>query len=63
MPNRTPLCPVCQKPTTFEKEGPPEEPNFSGGAINMPLDSDIYRCAEHGLFRIYISGAAKRYSE
>ena len=47
----------------FEKEGPPEEPNFSGGTINMPLDSDIYRCAEHGLFRIYISGAAKRYSE
>jgi hypothetical protein len=55
-------CPSCRRVLTYVKEGPTEF-RSSGDKIIGKLASDIFRCDEHGLFRIYISGAVEKYRE
>jgi len=54
---------MCTEKLEFIKPGPREDFGSGGTDIVVPLDSDIYRCPMHGLFRIYISGAYKPYVE
>ena len=56
-----PLCPRCQKELAFVMHPPPEETRGDGNRVSLPLDSSIFRCADHGNWRIYVSGAAKPY--
>ena len=55
-------CPKCSKKLIWVKSGP-RESIPSGDKIVMKLASEIFRCVDHGLWRIYISGAVEPYSE
>ena len=57
-----PRCPRCEGLMEFVKEGP-QEIGSSGSTILVQLDSSIYECPAHGLWRAYISGALKPYRE
>ena len=49
----------CGQEMTFVEDGD-EPPHFGSSRIIMPLASDIWECPDHGLWRIYISGARER---
>lgn len=64
MTSPTQLCPNCGaileyvKPVRFdEKEMKP----VGSDRFTLKLASDIYQCPQHGLWRIYISGAVEPY--
>ena len=40
---------------------PPQPLQRDGSKIVMKLDSNVYKCPDHGNFRIYISGAMEKY--
>ena len=48
---------------TFVKKAPQEPDESSEGDVVVFLESEIYRCTEHGTFRVYISGAIKPFRE
>jgi hypothetical protein len=55
-------CLSCQAELTYVGAAPEEEITASGGGISVPLESFLYECPHgHGQFRIYISGAVKRF--
>ena len=45
----------------FVKALPPQERDLSGEHLLIPLDSAIFRCDKHRLWRVYTSGATTRY--
>ena len=53
-------CPKCKREMEHVVT-PKEEITSSGDKLIMPLDSDVFRCVEHGMWRFYISGAVKPY--
>ena len=57
-----PLCPTCQKPMNFAR-WVKEPASVEGSQITVPLDSKMYLCDEHGLWRVYISGAIEPYRD
>ncbi len=57
-----PPCPTCLGKLTYVKEGPHDEQLSRDGVIGA-LASAIYRCPEHGLWRIYISGRSVQYQD
>jgi len=57
-----PRCPECSGILTYIKEVPLEA-SAQGKTFVVPLPSDIYRCPEHGLWRICISGSVEPYLE
>lgn len=63
MAGDNPLCPTCEREMQFVKVGPKQKPQWEHGKVHVPLDSNIYTCAEHGMWRVYISGHGERYSE
>lgn len=58
-----PRCPACQAALELVSEEPSEM--YLLGDPPMPLSgqSTIYRCAEHGLWRMYESGRMERLDE
>lgn len=55
-------CPKCQR--EMERVIAPEEEITSGGEkMIVPLDSDVFRCPDHGMWRFYINGAIRPYPE
>ncbi len=55
-----PPCPTCLGKLTYEGEGPHDDRLANEGIVGA-LASAIYRCPEHGLWQIYISGRAVPY--
>jgi hypothetical protein len=55
-----PKCPKCDRPMEEVKDAP-DEIDASVASIIAPLESHIHRCHEHGLWRIFVSGAVVPY--
>ena len=57
------ICPQCERELDYVQDGPPEEPRSANNVVRIKLASIIGRCPDHGLFRVYISGAVTPYRE
>ena len=55
-------CRRCSRSLTYVRDFPYED-RSQRDAIGVSLASNIYRCPEHGLWRIFISGAAVPFQE
>lgn len=50
-------CPTCDETMEYVKRYPSESEIQSGAErFSIPLDSHIWRCPEHGLWRISMNG-------
>lgn len=50
-----PRCPICSSALAYVEEITPVT-GGEGNQILVPLASDVYRCAQHGLWRVFMSG-------
>ena len=51
-------CPICHEPIKFAMPGP-EPPTRASGPIIGKIASGIFRCPNHGLIRVYVSGVVE----
>lgn len=56
-------CPACDRLMEYVKLFPQDIAGGDGGIIHVSLESHVWRCPEHGLWRIYISGKKVQISE
>ena len=56
--NKPQKCPECGEPVTHVRDWPTEMWDAGGSQVAVPLASAVYRCAEHGDWRINIRGDA-----
>jgi hypothetical protein len=58
-----PICPECPRKLAYVKDAPAPESPATATEFTVPLTKEIWRCQEHGLFRVHQSGHIEPYRE
>ena len=62
MADENPVCPTCGGETEYERDAP-KQTTWTGDKVRVALAAGLYRCPDHGLWRIDIAGQSKKWPE